>query len=181
MSTLVKKFDLARRQLKNTALFTEVIVAADRISGDTIHVAVEVKERWYIFPMPYFRPVDRNLNQWLVEQNGSLQRVNYGAKLYYNNATGSNDKLRVGITAGYTRQVNFSYDRLYIDKKLKWGLKFGFNAGNNHEINYNTINDKQVFLKDENRFIRRFTNTTIQFTDRRSIKTGHSFGIGFIT
>ncbi|MBK6381936.1 MAG: hypothetical protein IPF69_00450 [Chitinophagaceae bacterium] len=51
-------------------------------------MSVEVKERWYLFPVPVFKPIDRNLNQWLVEQNASLDRVNYGIKLYYNNVSG---------------------------------------------------------------------------------------------
>ncbi|MGZ8553685.1 MAG: POTRA domain-containing protein [Chitinophagaceae bacterium] len=181
LEELVKKFGIARRQLLNTTLFTEVIVAAKNIEGDQVDVLVEVKERWYIFPVPYFRPADRNLNQWIVEQNASLKRVNYGLKLFYNNPTGSHDKLRFSLASGYTRQIGFSYDRLYIDRKMKWGMKLGFNAGKNHEINYNTVNDKQVFLKDENDFVRKFTSGSVQLTYRKAIKTRHSFGIGYTT
>ena len=98
---------------------------------------VEVKERWYIFPVPYFKPVDRNLNQWLVEQKASLNRVNYGVKLLYNNVTGRNDKLKFWLIGGYTKQLSFSYDRLYIDKKMKWGMNVAFAMGKNREMNYN--------------------------------------------
>jgi outer membrane protein assembly factor BamA len=181
LSHLVKKFETSRKQLLNTSLFTSVIVAAKNITGEVIDIEVDVHERNYLFPVPYFRPVDRNLNQWLVEKHASLSRVNYGAKLYYNNATGNNDKLRLGITAGYTRQFSFNYDRLYFDKKMKWGVKLTFSIGNNHEVNYNTVNDKQVFIKDENDFVRNFSNTSVQFTYRPRIKTRHSFGIGFST
>jgi hypothetical protein len=72
----------------NTSLFHEAIVALKSFEGYNIDVLVDVKERWYIFPVPYFKPVDRNLNQWIVEQNASLDRVNYGIKLMYNNVTG---------------------------------------------------------------------------------------------
>jgi outer membrane protein assembly factor BamA len=180
LDVLVKKFETARRQLTNTALFNSVIVAAKTIEGNRINVMVELKERWYLFPVPYFKPVDRNLNQWLVEQKGSLSRVNYGAKLSYNNVTGRNDKLRVGIINGYTKQLSFSYDRLYIDRKLKWGMKFAFATGKNREINYNTINDKQVFLKDENSFVRNFTNASAELSYRRAIKTRHTVGISYV-
>lgn len=88
MKELVEKFETARRQLMNTTLFNSVIVAAKNIEGNKIDVSVEVKERWYLFPVPVFKPIDRNLNQWLVEQNASLDRVNYGIKLYYNNVSG---------------------------------------------------------------------------------------------
>ena len=64
----------------NTSLFNHVKVAAKDFDGNRVNILVAVKERWYLFPVPVFRPVDRNLNQWLVEQKGSLDRVNYGAK-----------------------------------------------------------------------------------------------------
>ncbi|MEO7984611.1 MAG: hypothetical protein ABI688_11060, partial [Bacteroidota bacterium] len=146
-----------------------------------IDITVEVNERWYLFPLPYFRPVDRNLNQWLVEQKGSLGRVNYGLKFNYYNASGRNDKLKLLLGNGYTKQVSFGYDRLYIDKNLKWGMKLAFATGKNREVNYNTINDKQVFLKNPNDYIRSFTNANVEITYRRAIKTRHSFGIGYAT
>ena len=179
LSVLLEKFEDARRQLMNTTLFHTVVVAAKGFEGSIIHVQVTVKERWYLFPVPYFKPVDRNLNQWVVEQKASLNRVNYGAKLLYNNATGRNDKLRMLLVSGYTRQVSFSYDRLYIDKALKWGLRGGFATGKNREVNYNTVNDKQVFLKDENKYVRNFTNAFAEITYRRAIRTRHSFGISY--
>lgn len=179
LQDLVKKFDDGRRQLMNTALFHTVVVAAGDFRGSVVDVWVEVRERWYLFPLPFFKPVDRNLNQWVVEQKASLSRVNYGAKVMYNNATGRNDKLRLWLVNGYTKQLSLSYDRLYIDKNLKWGMKFSFATGKNKEINYNTINDKQVFLKDGDRFMRNFLNTELELTYRRAIKTRHSFGIGF--
>ena len=38
---------------------------------------------------------------------------------------------------------------------------------------------KQVFLKDENEYVRKFITTNIELTYRRAIKTRHSFGIGY--
>ena len=179
LPALVNKFEDARRQLMNTSLFNEVMVAAKNFEGNKVNIIVDVKERWYLFPLPYFKPVDRNLNQWLVEQKGSLSRVNYGAKLLYNNATGRNDKLRFYFIGGYTKQLSLSYDRLYIDKKLKWGLNTGFAVGKNREVNYNTISDKQVFIKDENNYLRNFANANIELTYRRAIKTRHRIGIRY--
>src|SRR6185436_2956733 len=104
LQDLVNKFEIARKQLMNTALFHEVVVALKSFEGYNVDVLVQVKERWYIFPVPYFKPVDRNLNQWIVEQKASFTRVNYGAKLLYNNFTGRNDKLRAWFINGYTKQ-----------------------------------------------------------------------------
>ena len=179
LTEVVKKFEDARRQLMNTTLFHTVTVAAKGFEGNKIHVTVDLKERWYLFPAPYFKPVDRNLNQWIVEQKAKLSRVNYGVKILYYNATGRNDKFKLYLTNGYTKQISFSYDRLYIDKKLKWGMNMSFVTGKNREINYNTVNDKQVFLKNKDEYLRSFTKTNVELTYRRAIKTRHSFGIGY--
>ena len=181
LSTLVKKFEDARRQLMNTALFNSAVVSVNSFEETKVSVSVVLKERWYLFPWPYLKPVDRNINQWIVEQKASLSRVNYGGKLLYNNASGHNDKLRLYFISGYTRQFSFSYDRLYIDKKLKWGLNVGFAIGKNREVNYNTIKDKQVFLKDNNNYLRSFLNANAEITYRRAIKTRHRFGVSYTT
>jgi outer membrane protein assembly factor BamA len=176
---LVKKMEMGQHQLMNTTLFNYVTVAVHEYLGYNVRIEVTVKERWYLFPVPYFRPVDRNLNQWLVEQKGSISRVNYGVKFTYNNATGRNDKLKAWLINGYTKQVSLSYDRLYIDKNLKWGAATSFVYGKNREINYNTVNDKQVFLKDPGVYLRKFASGHFGFSYRPAIRTRHSFGVGF--
>ncbi|MBM3416094.1 MAG: hypothetical protein FJY20_06530 [Bacteroidetes bacterium] len=176
---LAAKLGTARRQLMNTALFHHVFVAVKDFEDNRVTIQVDVKERWYIFPAPYFKPADRNLNQWLVEQKADLNRINYGAKLLYNNATGRNDKFRLWLINGYTKQVSLSYDRLYIDKKLKWGAAMGFAWGKNRELNYSTVSDKQVFLKDPDNYVRHFINGHFSFSYRPAINNRHTFGVGF--
>ena len=179
LQQLVAKFEAARKQLMNTSLFHEVTVALKSFEGYYVDILVEVKERWYIFPVPYFKMVDRNINQWIVQHKASLERVNYGAKLIYNNVTGYNDKLNVWLMNGYTRQASMSYDRLYFDNKMKWGARIGLALGKNREVNYNTINNKEVFLKDTNNFINSFFRTNVEITYRRAVKTRHRFGIAY--
>ena len=67
LSDLVKEFEIARKQLLNTSLFHEVVVALKKFEGNNIDILVAVKERWYLFPVPYIKFVDRNINQWIVE------------------------------------------------------------------------------------------------------------------
>ncbi|HEV8270504.1 MAG TPA: POTRA domain-containing protein [Chitinophagaceae bacterium] len=180
LSELVKKFEVARKQLLNTALFHEVVVALKSFEGNYVDILIAVKERWYLFPVPYIKFVDRNINQWIVEQNAKLDRVNYGLKFLYNNVSGRNDKLNLYLINGYTKQISLSYDRPYIDKNMKWGINTGIAIGRNREINYNTINDKQVFFKDTNNFVRSFFRVYGGATYRPAIKTRHSFGISYI-
>ncbi len=179
LPVLVQKFEDARRQLRNTALFDDVIVALKRFDGYDVDVDIIVKERWYLFPVPYFKLVDRNINQWLVENKASLKRVNYGIKVLYNNATGKNDKLNIGFINGYTRQASFNYERFYLEPTLRWGGKIGFVMGNNKELNYKTLNDKQVFFRDSLRPVRNFLRVFAEASYRRATKTRHRFGIAY--
>ena len=176
---LVQKFELARQQLMNTTLFHEVIVALKSFEGYDVDVLIIVRERWYVFPLPYFKPVDRNLNQWLVEQNASLKRVNYGLKLLYNNVTGRNDKMQLWLITGYTQQFLLNYHRPYFDKKMKWGYTISAGMGNNKEVNHNTIDDKQAFLRQDS-VLRKFQSYSAELIYRDKIRTRHRFRIGFV-
>ena len=62
LADLIAKFEYARQQLMNTKLFNEVVVALKSFRGYLVDVEINVKERWYVFPIPYFKPVDRNLS-----------------------------------------------------------------------------------------------------------------------
>lgn len=51
--------------------------------------------------------------------------------------------------------------------------------GKNREVNYNTIDDKQVFLKDPNAYLRSFMNVYAGLSYRNAINTRHSFGMSY--
>jgi hypothetical protein len=69
---LNKQLILTRQQLMNTTLFVDVnVYVALRKAGELV-INIDLKERWYFFPLPYFRLIDRNFNQWWVEQKEAL-------------------------------------------------------------------------------------------------------------
>lgn len=182
-------FEESKRALMNTMLFQEVEVMAeqvflpisegltDALPMDRILVRIRVRERVNIYPIFFIQPVDRNLNQWLFEQRASLDRVNYGAQLFFNNTTGRADRLIATLYQGYTEQLALSYELPYLGKQLKWGLRVGFNRGRNKEVNVATVNDKQVFLRDPDRFIRHFEQVFGELQYRPRINTRHSVGV----
>jgi outer membrane protein assembly factor BamA len=139
-------FIKAKQQLLNTQLFVDVNIDTTQIDN-TIHIRVNVKERWYLFPVPYFRLVDRNFNQWWVDQNRSLDRVNYGIKFTQNNVSGRNDNINVWLITGYNKQFSARYTLPFIDKKLTKGFSIGFAYATQKELNIGTVNNKQVFFK----------------------------------
>ena len=142
---LVKAFEIARQQLFNTGLFNEVVVSLKSFRGYHVDVNISVKERWYIFPIPYVKPVDRNLSEW-AKQGFGLDRVNYGFKFTHYNFSGRNDKLRLWLITGYTKQIQFQYEQPYADKTLKHGYRLGFMYSSNREVNYKTADNEQVFV-----------------------------------
>lgn len=182
LSELIKKFDRSKEILLNTALFHDVVISLQRFQGYHLFIAIDVKERWYIFPIPYFKPVDRNLSEW-VKQGLGIDRVNYGFKFSYYNFTGRNDRLKFWLITGYTKQIQFQYDLPYIDKALKHGMRVFFNYSSNKEVNYATIDDQQQFFKDtaSNRLLSQQYTGSIEFTYRPFIKTRNTFRLGFVS
>jgi outer membrane protein assembly factor BamA len=136
----------AKQQLINTQLFVDVKIDTAQMDN-TVQVRVHVKERWYLFPVPYFRLVDRNFNQWWVDQNKSLDRVNYGIKFTQNNVSGRNDNINVWLITGYNKQFSARYTLPFFDKKLTQGFSVGFAYATQKELNIGTANNKQVFFK----------------------------------
>jgi hypothetical protein len=174
---LVKAFEISRQQLMNTTLFNEVIVSLKSFRGYIVDINIQVKERWYIFPIPYLKPVDRNLNEW-AKQGYGLDRVNYGFKFTYNNFTGRNDKLKLWLITGYTQQIQFQYDQPYADKSLKHGYRVGFSYSFNREINYATIDNQQRFVDSLDEGIKQWSGH-IDYTYRPGLRTVHSVSLSY--
>ncbi|MET0299838.1 MAG: POTRA domain-containing protein [Flavitalea sp.] len=166
---LVNGFEIARQQLINTRLFNEAVVALKSFRGNIVDISITVKERWYIFPLPYLKPIDRNLSEW-AKQGYGLDRVNYGFKFNHYNATGRNDKLRLFLITGYSRQIEFQYDQPYADKSLKHGYKLAFQYSQNKELNYNTIDNQQKFVDTFGRGTRRW-HGSVEYTYRPGLRT----------
>lgn len=172
---------ISQQQLFNTSLFLSVKVTPTypvKLDSNIVDIQIQVKERWYFLPRPYFKWVDRNFSQWWNEQNRSLDRVNYGINLSQNNATGNNDKLVLGFIGGYTQQNIIRYQFPFIDKKLKFGLGGGWQNYNQKEINYTTEKDKQVFAKT-NEVIRKGYRANVNLLYRPNLFERHSIQLGY--
>ncbi len=177
-SDLAKQLILARQQLINTALFVDVTVSVASQKGNVVFINVEMKERWYLFPLPYFRLIDRNFNQWWVDQKRSLGRVNYGIKFIQNNVSGRNDNMDIWLITGYTQQVTLRYNLPFFDKKLKSGFNVGIIYATQKELNYGTGNDKQLFFKQED-IIKKTLRFDITYSYRPDVKQRHFFRVSY--
>lgn len=174
---LKHKIRQTREQLMNTALFVDVIVKPVE-DGDQIDLTIELKERWYLFPVPLFRVVDRNWNVWIKEHNASIDRANIGVKITHHNATGLNDKFNFFAIGGYTQQLSFNYFRPYFDPKLRFGYNINFAYARNREVNYATHNNKLVTL-DTSYFTRKLLHTNVGLSYRKGSRLRMQLRLGY--
>lgn len=170
ISDILKSIPAARQNIINTGLFIDAAVDFTNWNNDSLDIVVEVKERWYYFPVPYFRPVDRNFNVWIKEYDASLSRVNYGLKLIGNNVSGRGDKMNIWLMTGYSRQIMLNYVAPNFDKTLRNGISIDFLFAQNKELNYGTTDNKQQFYKNYESFV----------TDRLRVGLGYSYRTGYI-
>ena len=157
----------------------DVEVSVVKRDGELLFINVSVKERWYFFPLPYFKLVDRNFNDWVVEDKASFNRVNYGVKFTQNNVSGRNDNMDIWLINGYNREIDLKYVQPYADKSLKNGYQLNFVYSDQHQLNYGTDLSKQLFLtQDGTAFHYLYASAAYLYTP--AVKTRHTFTIGYV-
>lgn len=184
LQQLTQKFITGKQQLINTQLFHEAIVYLKQFRGYVADIQVEVRERWYIIPLPYVKPVDRNFSAW-ADKGYKLNRLNYGLKFYYDNFTGRNDKLKLFFITGYTHQYQISYDQPYADNTLKHGFGISASYASVKELNAKTVDNKQFFLNVDSidgasKYINQLFNFTLSYYYRPAIYTRHIFRLSYV-
>ncbi len=184
-NSILSRLEEARLNLINTQLFLEVLPAVVSWDHQTIDFLFVVKERWYIFPVPYFKLIDRNPNQWLIEQNASLERVNYGLKFNWENVSGRRDKLRFNYVNGYSRQFVLYYEQPYADRSLEHGFLGGAFYSQTRQMAFATDSNKQVFYPAANNTIDEFVNTSLRieagYSYRKGVKHRHAVRLAWVS
>jgi outer membrane protein assembly factor BamA len=183
IAALDKQLEQARQQVYNTTLFTEVKFELVILSAFDMMLVVTVRERWYIYPVPQFKWVDRNFNEWLKTYNASLKRVNYGLKFVHYNLSGRRDQLRIYLLNGFSRDFSFSYNAPYSNSKLTEGFVIGAGYSQKKEVAYKTTyTDSLLFYTSDSlrsKFVGSNFYVTAGYTIRRGFFTKHSFNAGF--
>ena len=183
LQQLTRFFAQAREHLINTHLFNEVTISLKTFRGYAVDINIEVKERWYIFPLPYVRPVDRNFTAW-AQQGYSLSRFDYGLKYSQYNFTGRNDNLRIWLITGYSREFEIAYDNPNTGKNLTHGFGGGFLLSGQQQIDVITSNNQQVFLSADSisyagKYLQTQATFSLRYYYRPAIRTKHFFRFSF--
>jgi len=183
IATINAALEQAKHQVYNTTLFSEIKVGFTVLSAYDITVTVEVKERWYIYPLPQFKLVDRNLNEWLETYNASLKRVNYGLKFVNYNLSGRRDQLRIYLLTGFSRDFSFSYKAPYSNSKLTEGFVIEAGYSQKKEIAYKTtFTDSLLFYTSDSlrtNFVGSNLYVNVGYTLRKGFFAKQFFNVGF--
>ncbi len=174
LSDLLKK---SQQNIINTSLFNFATVDTQNVKSDTLHVLVKVIERWYLWPNPIFEISERNFNTWL--ENPNMERVSYGFYIVKNNFRGRKENIQFRARFGYAEQYGFAYNIPYLNKKQNLGLGLSFAYSRNHEIQYKSENNKQIFYKDPNKYVRQELGARIRLGYRIGIYGSHSLELRY--
>ena len=169
VTTLQKELTQAKTQVYNTNLFIEVLVDTTHLLFNQIQITVKVKERWYIFPKPQFKLVDRSFNEWYKTFNADFNRVVYGLDFKHNNFSGRRDRLSFTLLNGYARNVSFGYSSPYSNPKLTQGFALAAGYTQNKEVGYKTSPNNLILRYTTKGFVR----------DNFSFGGAYSWRLGF--
>lgn len=176
----------ARQQIYNTSLFNEVKVDSRMTSNNNIDIIIDVKERWYIYPIPQFKIVDRNFNEWFNTYHASLQRINYGVKFADFNLSGKKDQLRLYLLNGYSRNISVSYSAPFTDHLLSKAFVVSTGFSQSKEINYKlSYNNKILWYpadslkKTNTSFVSKNFFFNAGYSIRKGFFTKHIFNAGY--
>ncbi|MBX9852471.1 MAG: BamA/TamA family outer membrane protein [Cytophagaceae bacterium] len=175
---LSEEITKSRNRVFNTNLFTNTEIQIIDKGSRYRDVAVMVKERWYIYPIPIFELADRNFNEWWQERDRDPKRINLGILYVQKNMRGRNETLRAKFQLGFTKKFELLYFFPYIDKKQRIGMTLDFSYIINKQIYYKTANHKLIYF-DGNEYIRDKFRSGIIFSYRKKFYQSHHVGISY--
>jgi outer membrane protein assembly factor BamA len=167
----------SRENLMNTGLFNFVEINKYDDGNRNYDVQINVTERWYLWPFPFFEVVDRNFNEWWLTRD--FNRTNYGLYLTRENFRGRDESLKLQVRLGYSQRLGIYYNIPYINRQQNLGMTFGAYYTRNREIAFNLNNNKLQYFKNPDKFIRKDWTLYGRINKRSGIYNYYSFGIDY--
>lgn len=177
VNEMAKTFERAHSNIFNTSLFNFITIEPVYFNDTYISVYITVEERWYWWPLPIFDIQETNFNTWWQTRN--FDRANYGMFVVKENFRGRKERVGVKLQGGYTEQVGFSYSIPYLNQKQTQGLSVSFSYSRNREVNFSTLDNRRLFYKDDNKYLKKeiFTKATYEF--RPKLYNNHSLHLSY--
>jgi len=170
-SLLQGKLKSVKENLLNASLFNFVTVDTIPTGIERVNILVTVAERWYTWPVPIFEVQERNFNEWWKTKNH--ERVNYGFFLNRENFRGRKEELSVYAQFGYTKKYGIAYDIPYLTRKQTSGAGFSFSYARNHEVPYMTLDNRQIYFKNSDEYVRQEFAGRLKYYYRKGIHNAH--------
>lgn len=169
----------SRDNVFNTRLFNFVTFDTLCLQEECaqIQVNIHVVERWYIWPVPFIEISDRNFNAWL--QTMDFTRLTYGIDLTVYNIRGRNETLTFPLHFGFNRELGINYNIPFVNKAKTFGLSFGTQIDQNHEVIVGSSDNKPVYYKDPDEIIRQNIYSFLEFRLRPSYYFYHFLRIAY--
>jgi outer membrane protein assembly factor BamA len=176
-----QKIIASKQNLFNLQLFNNVKIFCVDSTKEDLEFFIDVKERWYFYPIPIMELADRNVNVWWVEKHHDIKRLNVGAIILQRNIRGRNETLAAVLETGFTNYFALQYEFPYIDKKLRQGLQLSSSFYTNKETAYLTYHNKQLFLRDDNHYVKSRFQAGAIWRYRKAIRIRHSIEANYTT
>jgi len=181
INTLTSRLNENKKRILSTGMFTLVNINVKNwdLTSKWADIEISLVENWYIYPAPIFELADRNFNVWWNDQNKSLDRVNYGARITHINFTGNRDAFRATVHFGYTRKFEVRYSIPFINKEQTLGISGNIFYSDGKEIGYITESNKTLYGKhDDEILLTRFrANGSIEY--RPKLNNYHRFNLAY--
>lgn len=161
----------SEENLMNTSLFHKANISTSDKIGDSVNIKITVVERWYLWPIPQVDIDERNFNVWWEKK--SLDRLSGGIFLTKENFRGRMENLTIILMAGYNQQYGISYMAPYINKSKTLGVGADIIWSGKHEVNNITRDDKQIFYKDVNQYVRKELSIGFNLQYRKNFYNTH--------
>ncbi|MFI5204714.1 MAG: hypothetical protein ACHQF2_09485 [Flavobacteriales bacterium] len=163
--------------LVNMELFNYVKVSYYAVAGGFVDVLIEIKERWYFWPIPLFSLAETNFNTWWLTKD--FRRANYGLLLVKKNFRGRNEDIAVKGQIGYSKELVALYSRPYLSKSQRLGFTVSAGLIQLGEITVATVNNKRVFFRSGHGRTRQELFGRLGFNFRNKFYWSHYLEFGY--
>lgn len=169
----------SRNLVYNTNLFSVVEIEPKLTSAFTVEININLIERWYIYPSPQFKLIDRNINEWWKVYNADLERVIYGLKFSHFNVSGRGDQLNIFLLNGYSRNFSFNYFSPYSNSKLTEGFSIGAGFNESRNFTYKSTYENGFLEYKKNTFEKKTWSINASYRQRKGYFSKHIFYAGY--
>lgn len=168
-----------KNRIFNTGLFLSVSLHAKKI--DSLHgvLLVDVKERFYTYPIPTVSLADRNFNEWWEQRGHDFNRLDIGMYLKQKNLRGRNETFKLKFTLGFNKKLEVQYQFPYINKRLKTGLTLFSGVILNRQVAFQT-NENRLDYMESPSILRTRVTGGFYFTRRNNFYTTHQAGVNYL-